>query len=255
MTLQTQQLKAGYDHAVIINDISMTIAHGKITALIGPNGCGKSTLLKTLATLLLPLSGQVLWQQQSIQQLKKRDFAQQLAILPQSQETPEGITVKEAVEYGRNPYLGFWGQLKNRDQQIVEQAMVMTGVNNLTEKLLTELSGGQRQRVWLAMTLAQDTDYLLFDEPTTYLDINHQAELMKLMRTLNNSGKTIITVLHDINQACRYCDELIVMKQGKIVAQGAPKNIITSSLLKEVFELDAEIHRDPVANTPMCIVK
>ncbi len=163
--------------------------------------------------------------------------------------------MREAVAYGRSPYTGFWGQLSSEDKRIVEQAMRATGVAEFADRAVSDLSGGQRQRVWLALTLAQDTDFVLLDEPTTYLDINHQVELMKLMRLLNQQGKTIVTVLHDINQACRYCDHLIVMQRGRIVGEGAPGDVMTPQLLASVFELDAEIHRDPIAGTPMCIVR
>lgn len=165
------------------------------------------------------------------------------------------MSVQEVVSYGRSPYTGFWGQLSVQDKRIVEQAMKATGVETFADKPVMDLSGGQRQRVWLALTLAQDTDFILLDEPTTYLDMNHQVELMKLLRMLNQQGKTIVAVLHDINQACRYCDHLIVMQAGRVITEGAPQVVMTPKLLAEVFELDAEIHQDPIAGTPMCIVR
>ncbi|MEL6117629.1 Fe(3+) dicitrate ABC transporter ATP-binding protein FecE [Photobacterium sp. SP02] len=255
MRLTTNNLTVGYGKGPIIQGVNVAIPEGKITALLGPNGCGKSTLLKTLSRILTPETGHVLWQGESISQIPSRQLARQLALLPQSQEPPEGVSVREAVAYGRSPYTGFWGQLSAQDRVLVEQAMTATGVITFAERPVTDLSGGQRQRVWLAMTLAQDTDYILLDEPTTYLDLNHQVELMKLLRTLNQQGKTIVTVLHDINQACRYCDHLIVMQTGNVVAEGTPDEILTAELLSNVFALDAEIHQDPIAATPMCVVR
>ncbi|WP_105901340.1 Fe(3+) dicitrate ABC transporter ATP-binding protein FecE [Vibrio gangliei] len=254
MQLATDDLTVGYGQEPIVKTVTTSIPKGKITALLGPNGCGKSTLLKTLSRLLEPRSGQVLWNGQSIADISPKILAQQLSLLPQSQVVPEGITVREAVAYGRSPYTGFWGQLSPNDKQHIVQAMRSTGVEDFSERLLSDLSGGQCQRVWLALTLAQDTDYILLDEPTTYLDINHQVELMKLMRSLNHLGKTIVTVLHDINQACRYCDHLIVMQAGKVVCEGAPADVMTSTLLNNVFGLDAKIYSDPIAGTPMCVV-
>lgn len=255
MALITENVSIGYDKSPIVKAVDLVIPQGKITALIGPNGCGKSTLLKGLSRILKPQSGNILWQGEPLMNVSSRDLAQQLALLPQSQHTPDGISVREAVSYGRSPYTGFWGQLSNEDKAIVERALEMAGVDELAQRLLVELSGGQKQRVWLAMTLAQDTDYILLDEPTTYLDINHQVELMKLMRRLNQEGKTLVTVLHDINQACRYCDHLIVMKSGEIICEGDPNTVITSKLLADVFELDAQIYPDPISGTPMCVVR
>ncbi|CAM3865219.1 putative siderophore transport system ATP-binding protein YusV [Vibrio aerogenes CECT 7868] len=255
MTLSTENLVVGYGDHPIIHQVNLQIIDGKITALIGPNGCGKSTLLKALARLLAPESGNVMWMGSDIRQYPSKDLAQLLSLLPQSQEVPEGVTVRDVVGYGRTPYTGFWGRLSDVDQQKVDEAMALTGVSEFASAEITALSGGQQQRVWLAMTLAQDAEYIFLDEPTTYLDLNHQVELMKLMRSLNENGKTIITVLHDINQACRYCDHLIVMKSGQLIDQGTPEQVLSVPMLKDVFGLDAAIHRDPIAETPMCIVK
>lgn len=255
MGLTTENLIVGYGGTPIVKGVNVTVPEGKITALLGPNGCGKSTLLKALSRILKVQSGAVLWQGERIEQISSRQLAQQLALLPQSQEPPEGVTVRDAVSYGRSPYTGFWGQLSAQDKSIVEQSMEATGIACFADRPVTDLSGGQRQRVWLAMTLAQDTDYILLDEPTTYLDMNHQVELMKLLRKLNQQGKTIVTVLHDINQACRYCDHLIVMQEGQVMSEGAPDVVLTSELLAKVFELDAQIHPCPITQTPMCIVR
>ncbi len=255
MSLSTHQLKVGYQDKTIIKDISLTIPDGKVVALLGPNGCGKSTLLKAMARILTPKSGEVLWQEENLHKLPSRWLAKHLALLPQTQPIPEGVTVKDLVAYGRSPYTGFWGRLSRHDHELITQAMQQVGVEALAEQRVSELSGGQRQRVWLAMTLAQDTPYLLLDEPTTYMDLSHQVELMQLLRQLNNAGKTVITVLHDINQAARYCDHLIVMQAGAIVTQGTPEEVLTTELLSTVFNVDTQIHKDPIANTPMCIVK
>ena len=255
MSLSTHQLQVGYQDKTIIKDISLTIPDGKVVALLGPNGCGKSTLLKAMARILTPKSGEVLWQEENLHKLPSRWLAKHLALLPQTQPIPEGVTVKDLVAYGRSPYTGFWGRLSRHDHELITQAMQQVGVEALAEQRVSELSGGQRQRVWLAMTLAQDTPYLLLDEPTTYMDLSHQVELMQLLRQLNNAGKTVITVLHDINQAARYCDHLIVMQAGAIVTQGTPEEVLTTELLSTVFNVDTQIHKDPIANTPMCIVK
>ncbi len=254
MHLTTENLVVSYGKDPIVKSVNVVIPKGKITTLLGPNGCGKSTLLKALSRILPAQQGQVLWNHKPINYTPSKQLAQHLALLPQSQEAPEGVSVREAVAYGRSPYTGFWGQLSEQDKLVVEQTMHATGVSQFAERPVADLSGGQRQRVWLAMTIAQDTDYILLDEPTTYLDLNHQVELMKLLRSLNQQGKTIVTVLHDINQACRYSDHLIVMKAGEVVDEGAPGQVLTQAILKEVFELEAEIHQDPVAQTPMCVV-
>ncbi|MEO9653913.1 Fe(3+) dicitrate ABC transporter ATP-binding protein FecE [Marinomonas sp.] len=255
MSLSIHQLNVGYQDKTIVKQITLDIPDGKIVALLGPNGCGKSTLLKAIARILTPQSGEVRWQGTNLHKLPSRQLATQLALLPQTQPIPEGVKVKDLVAYGRSPYTGFWGRLNKKDHVIIQQAMQQVGVDILAEQYVSELSGGQRQRVWLAMTLAQDTPYLLLDEPTTYMDLNHQVELMKLLRQLNQKGKTIITVLHDINQAARYCDHLIVMRDGDVVTQGSPDSVLTPELLLSVFNVDAQIHTDPIANTPMCIVR
>jgi iron complex transport system ATP-binding protein len=255
MSLSTHDLTVGYHAKAIVKNVSLDLPDGKIIALLGPNGCGKSTLLKAIARILPPLEGNIHWQGKDILKQPSRYLATQLALLPQTQPIPEGIKVKDLVAYGRSPYTGFWGRLNAKDNQIIQTMMEKVGVAELADQLVSELSGGQRQRVWLAMTLAQDTPYILLDEPTTYMDLSHQVELMALLKTLNESGKTIITVLHDINQAARYCDYLIVMKEGEIITQGPAETVITQSILKSVFSLNAQIHQDPIANTPMCIVE
>ena len=255
MSLSTHNLSVGYHDTAIVKQVDLTIPEGKIIALLGPNGCGKSTLLKAMVRILSPMEGQVHWQGKNLHSIASKKLAQQLALLPQTQPIPEGIKVKDLVAYGRSPYTGFWGRINKDDQVIIDKMMEETGITELADQLVSELSGGQRQRVWLAMTLAQDTPYLLLDEPTTYMDLSHQVELMHLLRKLNLQGKTIITVLHDINQAARYCDHLIVMKEGEIITQGSPESVLTQTMLKNVFSLNAQIHQDPIAQTPMCVVE
>ncbi|SIQ65040.1 iron complex transport system ATP-binding protein [Aeromonas sp. RU39B] len=253
--LTATALEVGYDANPVLHSLNLAVPHGRFTALIGPNGCGKSTLLKTLARVLKPAAGTVCWQGQSITSLPARQLARELALLPQTQPIPEGITVRQLVGYGRAPHGGFWGRLTARDQQLVAAALKRVGLDDLAERPLASLSGGQRQRAWLAMVLAQDTAYLLLDEPTTYLDINHQVELMNLLGALRDEGRTLVAVLHDLNQACRYADHLVVMKEGRIMAEGAPGEVMTRELLREVFHIDAQIFPDPLAGTPMIIVK
>lgn len=255
MLLETEHLTAGYGDKIILDDLTLALPAGKITALIGPNGCGKSTLLKCFSRLLTPRSGRLTLDGQALSALSPRQLARKLALLPQQQLTPEGIGVEELVAYGRSPWLNLWGRLGADDRQWVRQAMKKTGIEALARRRVSELSGGQRQRAFLAMALAQNTPTLLLDEPTTWLDINHQVELMKLLQRLNREGKTLLAVLHDLNQASRYCDHIVMLSQGKLIAQGAPHEVMTPELLAGVFHIDAEIHRDPVSGRPMCVVR
>ncbi|WP_409422005.1 Fe(3+) dicitrate ABC transporter ATP-binding protein FecE [Pseudaeromonas sp. ZJS20] len=255
MALTTEQLVVDYGAGPVLKGLDLALPPGRFTALLGPNGCGKSTLLRALGRLQAPSSGRVCWQGEDLRGWRPRAYARQVALLPQAQETPEGIRVAEAVAYGRAPHTGLWGRLGAEDLRQVALAMAATGVTALADCRLTELSGGQRQRVWLAMTLAQQTDCLLLDEPTTYLDINHQVELMGLLGRLRDQGRTLVAVLHDLNQASRYCDHLILMRDGYLVAQGSPRQVLTPALLARVFQVEAEIHPDPVAGTPMCILR
>ncbi|WP_142502100.1 Fe(3+) dicitrate ABC transporter ATP-binding protein FecE [Klebsiella sp. 2680] len=255
MELRTENLTAGYNGKRIINDLNLTLPAGKITALLGPNGCGKSTLLKCFSRLLTPTAGEIWLGNTTLNRISTRQLARRLALLPQQHHVPEGVTVRELVGYGRSPWLPLWGRFSAQDRQRVEDALMRTGVASLAEQPLSALSGGQRQRAFLALLLAQDTPLVLLDEPTTWLDINHQVELMKLMRELQMLGKTVVTVLHDLNQASRYCDHLIVLEGGRIQAQGSPETVLTPEMLREVFHLEAEIHPEPVSQCPMCVVK
>lgn len=255
MELRTENLHAAYGEKQILNGLNLTLPGGKITALLGPNGCGKSTLLKCFSRLLTPTTGKIWLDEQPLTTLSSRQLARHLALLPQQHQVPEGITVRELVGYGRSPWLPLWGRLSERDRRLVSDALEQTGMASFAEQPLSALSGGQRQRAFLALILAQDTPLVLLDEPTTWLDINHQIELMKLMRQLQQAGKTVVTVLHDLNQASRYCDHLVVMNSGKVQAQGSPGLVMTPAMLRDVFSLDAEVHPDPISHHPMCVVK
>lgn len=254
MNVRTDRLTAGYGATSVLKDISLVLPSEKITALLGPNGCGKSTLLKCFSRLLAPQSGHIWLDEKPMASFHARQLSRRLALLPQHHMIPEGITVRELVAYGRSPWLPLWGRLSKHDNMMIDAAMAKTHTASLASSQLTRLSGGQRQRAFLAMMLAQDTPIVLLDEPTTWLDINHQVELMGLMQALRDSGKTVITVLHDLNQASRYCDNLVVLASGRIAAQGTPQEVMTPALLREVFSVEAEIHPDPVSGRPMCVI-
>jgi iron complex transport system ATP-binding protein len=255
MILRTENLTVSYGPLRVLDGLSLALPAGEITALIGPNGCGKSTLLNCFSRLLTPKSGSVLLENTPLGSFSSRQLARKLALLPQHHLTPEGITVRELVSYGRSPWLSLWGRLSGEDHARVNAAMSQTQTHHLADRRLTDLSGGQRQRAFLAMVLTQDTPLVLLDEPTTWLDINHQVELMRLMGELRNQGKTVVAVLHDLNQASRYCDRLVVMASGKVVAQGTPEEVMTPELLRSVFSVDAEIHPEPISGRPMCAVR
>ncbi|MBD1853552.1 ABC transporter ATP-binding protein [Leptolyngbya sp. ST-U4] len=250
----TRKLTLSYDRTAIIRELNVDIPIHRITALVGANGCGKSTLLKGLARLLKPQSGIVYLNGTAIAQLATKEVAKQLGMLPQSPIAPEGLTVRELVAQGRYPHQSWFQQWSKEDEQFMEQALAMTGMTELGDRPLDSLSGGQRQRAWIAMALAQNTPILLLDEPTTFLDLAHQIEVLDLLYDLNQTrGQTIVMVLHDLNQACRYADYLVAMKQGHIYAQGSPVEVMTGAMVREVFGLESRIVPDPVTGTPMCI--
>ncbi len=252
--LKGQSLKLAYDNSVICEDLELNIPEEKFTVIVGPNGCGKSTLLRSLCRLLKPSHGQVYLDGRNIQQLPAKQLARELGLLPQSSQAPEGIRVVDLIARGRYPHQKLFKQWSLEDQEAVSQAMHDTGVTELAEKQVDELSGGQKQRVWIAMVLAQKTPIVLLDEPTTYLDVAHQIELLELFRTLNrDKNYTIVAVLHDLNQACRYADHLIAFTGGEIVAEGDPNSLINAELVKQVFGLDSIIIDDPVSHTPLIV--
>lgn len=252
--LSVNKLQLGYHSGqTVIKDLSLTLPENQVIGLIGPNGCGKSTLLKGLCRLLVPQSGKVYLDNQDMAKLSGRQIAQRIAVLPQTQNNPEGLSVKQLVEYGRTPYVSHWGKLSSQDKQIVDKAMEEMSLLSLANSPLEALSGGQRQRAWIAMIMAQDTDIIMLDEPTTFLDISYQIELMRLMRRLKEQGKSIIVVLHDLNQAARYCDLLVVLKSGQLKAMGTPQEVMTECMLSEVFNVQAKVTVDSVAGTPMFV--
>ena len=252
--LQARNVSFGYGGADIVTHQDVEIPTGKVTAIVGPNGCGKSTLLRGLVRLLKPTSGEVLLDDESIQGLRSVDVAKVIGLLPQNPVAPDGITVADLVGRGRYPHQGWFRQWTAEDDHAVEHALSVTNTTDLADRTIAELSGGQRQRVWIAMTLAQNTDLVLLDEPTTFLDIHHQVELLDLLTDLNReSSRTIVMVLHDLNLACRYADHLIAMKEGVIIDEGAPDDIVTAELVTKVFGLECQVVPDPVSKTPMIV--
>ncbi|WP_071394047.1 ABC transporter ATP-binding protein [Bacillus tuaregi] len=253
-SLSAKDLTLGYGETIIIDHLDIHIPKGEITVFIGGNGCGKSTLLRSLARLLKPQSGDVILNGQDIAKMKTKEVAQKLAILPQSPTTPEGLTVYELVKQGRHPYRGLIKPWSKADEEAVIQALKSTNIYNLKDRSVDSLSGGQRQRAWIALTLAQKTDIILLDEPTTYLDMTHQIEILDLLFDLNEKNKhTIVMVLHDLNLASRYAHHIVAIKDKKVYAEGKPEEIITSQLVHDVFQMKCNISCDPLFGTPMCI--
>jgi iron complex transport system ATP-binding protein len=252
--LRAEDVVAGYGNRDVLHGITLDVPAGQVTTVIGPNGCGKSTLLRTLAGLLRPRHGRVLLHGTSLASVKPRQVARTMAVLPQSPVAPEGMTVGDLVARGRQPYQPWYRQWSAEDEQIVSDAMTSTGVDDLAERSLDELSGGQRQRAWIAMTLAQGTDLLLLDEPTTHLDLAHAVEVMDLVvRLRRDTGRTVVVVLHDLNLAARYSDHLVVMDGGHVVAEGQPADVVEPALLAKVFGLSAHVFPDPFDRLPTVV--
>ncbi|OLN22577.1 ABC transporter [Domibacillus antri] len=243
-----------YGKQTIIHELDWTVPEGKITVLIGGNGCGKSTLLRSAARLLKPSSGHVLLDNVLLEKMSTKEAARKMAILPQSPAAPEGLTVLQLVKQGRYPHQTWLKQWSVSDEEAVQRALKATAMEELADRVVDELSGGQRQRAWIAMTLAQNTDIILLDEPTTYLDMTHQIDILDLLFELNEQeGRTIVMVLHDLNLACRYADHIVAVKDKTIYAEGAPEKVVDAALVKHVFGLDCRIDRDPIFGTPLCI--
>ena len=253
-SIETQQLTLAYGDSLIIEELNLSIPKGEITVFIGANGCGKSTLLRSLARLLKPKKGTILLDGKEIAKVQTKEVAKKLAILPQSPQAPEGLTVLQLVKQGRYPYQNWLRQWSEEDEEKVNKALQATGMEKLKERPVDSLSGGQRQRAWIAMTLAQDTDILLLDEPTTYLDLTHQIEILDLLFELNEKEKrTIVMVLHDLNLACRYAHHIVAIKDRKVFAEGKPEEVINCHLVKEVFQMECQVTMDPLFGTPLCI--
>lgn len=251
--LSAQQLTVGYGGEPVIPSLSLDVQPGDFMVIVGPNGCGKSTLLKTLARVVRPASGRVDLDGQDVHRMRGRQAARRVSLLPQSAAAPEGITVAELVARGRHPHHTLLKQWSADDERAVARAMERTQLTGLADTSVDSLSGGQRQRVWVAMVLAQDTEVVLLDEPTTFLDIAHQYELLELFADLNAEGRTIVAVLHDLNQAARFASRLVVMHEGRVHGDGPPAEVLTSELVHEVFGLGADVVDDPQSGTPMVV--
>lgn len=246
-------LTLGYGDRVVTRDLDLAVPPGKFTAVIGPNGCGKSTLLRALVRLQTPMAGHVELDTVDLRRIRPREVAHRIGFLPQRMSAPEGITVTALVRRGRHPHRTWRSTWSEADEAAVRRAMVDTGVDDLAARRVEELSGGQAQRVWLAMVLAQETEYLLLDEPTTFLDVAHQYDLLRLLTRLRDGGRTVVAVLHDINQAARFADHVVAMKDGAVVASGEPSAVLTPALVREVFSMEAEVVPDPVTGAPMVV--
>lgn len=254
--LKGNNLVLSYENREIIHNIDITIPPNKISVIIGSNGCGKSTLLKSFARLLKPKSGNITINDKQLKEFHSKELAQILGLLPQSPIVPEGISVFDLVSRGRFPYQSFLKGSSNEDKKAVEDALKIMDIEELANRNVDELSGGQRQRVWIAMALAQQTDILLLDEPTTYLDISYQVEILDLLTDINKKHKTtIVMVLHDINLSARYADYIFAVSKGKLICEGTPSEVISEELIKKVFNLDCVVIQDPISRTPMIVPK
>ena len=252
--ISTKNLNISYGNLDIVKDLNLDIPKGKITTIIGSNGCGKSTILKTIARIIQAKSGDIFVNNINIKEQSPKDLAKVMAVLPQSPQAPRGLTVEELIAYGRFPHQKGFGKMRKEDEDIVTWALKSTGIEDFRERPMEALSGGQRQRAWIAMALAQQTEILILDEPTTYLDLAHQLEILKLLEELNRKqGTTIIMVIHELNNAARFADHMIGVKKGKVVCQGTAHEVMTKENLKELFNIDAEIVEDPRNNKPVCL--
>ena len=252
--ISTKNLNISYGNLDIVKDLNLEIPKGKITTIIGANGCGKSTILKTIAIIIQAKSGDIFVNNINIKEQSPKDLAKVMAVLPQSPQAPSGLTVEELIAYGRFPHQKGFGKMKKEDEDIVTWALKSTGIEEFRERPMEALSGGQRQRAWIAMALAQQTEILILDEPTTYLDLAHQLEILKLLEELNRKqGTTIVMVIHELNNAARFADHMIGVKKGKVVCQGTAHEVMTKENLKELFNIDAEIVEDPRNNKPVCL--
>ncbi len=253
-SLETKSLTLSYGQDPVIEDLDLKIPQGKITVFIGSNGCGKSTLLRSLARLLKPKSGTILLDGEQINSIPTKKVAKHMAILPQSPVAPEGITVFQLVKQGRYPHQNWLQQWSKEDEKVVNKALELTKMKVLADRAVDSLSGGQRQRAWIAMTLAQQTNIILLDEPTTYLDLAHQIEVLDLLYDLNQKeGSTIAMVLHDLNLACRYADNIVAIKDSNIYTEGKPEEVVTCQMVRDVFDMKCSIMSDPIFGTPYCI--
>jgi iron complex transport system ATP-binding protein len=252
--LRADQVTLGYGGHPVVEDLTLAVPDGEVTVIVGANACGKSTLLRGMARLLTPTRGAVLLDGQEVHRRPTREVARTLGLLPQQPVTPEGITVSELVGRGRHPHHGVFRRWSAQDDAVVAESLELTGTLDLADRDVDTLSGGQRQRVWVAMALAQQTDLLLLDEPTSFLDVAHQVELLDLLTDLNRErGTTVVMVLHELNLACRYAHRIVVMKEGAVVAEGAPRDVVTEELVADAFGLSSTVLTDPVSQTPLVV--
>ncbi|MGC5343088.1 ABC transporter ATP-binding protein [Streptomyces sp. DT171] len=257
--LTVRGLTLAYEDRTVVHELDLAVPDGRVTVIVGPNACGKSTTLRALGRLLKPRGGAVLLDGTELSRIPTKKIAQSIGLLPQTPVAPEAISVCDLVARGRQPHQHWWQQWSDEDERAVTDAMERTDITAIADRSVDELSGGQRQRVWIAMALAQETDLLLLDEPTTYLDIAHQVEVLDLVRQLaspaadGSRGRTVVTVLHDLNQAARYADHLVAMKEGRIIAEGPPEDVVTADLVREVFGLSAVVVPDPVTGSPLVV--
>lgn len=253
-SIATEDLTVAYDDNLVVDELELQIPRGKITAIIGPNGCGKSTVLKAVGRILQPKNGMVYLNGADIRSLSTREIAQKMAILPQSPQAPAGLTVGELVAYGRFPHQRGFGKLKPEDRKIIAWALEVTKLTELETTAVDNLSGGQKQRVWIAMALAQQTDLILLDEPTTYLDLSYQLEVLELLYRLNRKQNcTIVMVLHDLNLAARFADYMVAIQSGNIICHGTPDEVVTAEVLRKTFHIDANVVAEPRTGRPACI--
>lgn len=252
--ISVKNLSVAYEDNLIIDDMNLSIPKGKISIIIGANGCGKSTLLKTIARVIKPRNGDIFINKKNIKMQKEKNIATQVAFLPQGPVCPSGITVKELVAFGRFPHQKLIGGLKAHDKEIIDWAIEETGLTDFADREIENLSGGQRQRAWIAMTLAQETDIIMLDEPTTYLDMSYQLEVLQVLEKLNKEKNiTIVMVLHELNNACRFASNIIGLKKGKVICEGTPIEAITKENLKEIYGIDGKLQLSENKNYPICI--
>lgn len=252
--LEAQNLHVSYGENLILEDLNLQISKGKITVLVGANGCGKSTLLRTFARLQKAKSGEIFLDDNKLDAISTKEVAKRLAILPQGPVAPEGLTVQQLIKQGRYPHQSWLKQWSTEDEKIVNNALAVTQMTEFADRPVDALSGGQRQRVWIAMTLAQKTDLILLDEPTTYLDMAHQVEILDLLFDLNDKeGRTVVMVLHDLNLACRYAHHIVAVRNKQVYAQGKPEEVVTAEMVQAVFRMDCTIIKDPLFGTPLCV--
>ena len=252
--ISVKKLSVAYESNTIIEDMNLSIPKGKISMIIGANGCGKSTLLKTIARINKPKSGDIFINNKNIKKVKEKDIAKEVAFLPQGPVCPSGLTVRELVAFGRFPHQKMIGGLNNHDKETIDWAIKETGLSEFADREVENLSGGQRQRAWIAMTLAQETEIIMLDEPTTYLDMSYQLEVLEVLQKLNREKKiTVVIVLHELNNACRFADNIIGLKKGKLVCEGSPIDVINKENLKEIYGIDAKLQLSEDGKYPICM--